>query len=599
MCGIAGLVQPPQASQAPEVADRFTKLAFRYLARRGPDAGQKWLGDGITLIHTRLAIIDVRGGSQPMDDDDGVIVFNGEIYNFEDIRDPQTNYRTRSDTEVLLRGLSRHGVSFLGRLDGMFAFGYFDKRANKLIIARDRFGIKPLYYFHDKQRFAFASTMHPLMTLSQRAINQTALVEYYMLRGARGAHTLFEDVHELPAGCCAVFDLATGALEVKSWVIESPPPSQGRTDEPELLEELDGILHLAVRRHLVSDVPVATLLSGGVDSSLITAIAAQYAPKLAAFSIGFSDRKFDESGYAQAVARRYGLRHFVKFCDHADFLDLLDSWPASNDDPVADPSAIMVHLVSKFVRECGYKVVLTGEGADEFFGGYNQYYRFALARRLNSFARGLPFLADFAARGAANRTRHVHFLNQVVRTPLFHGSSMIFEPHLAPDIFVGEIPSYPKVDNLRGALWLDQHQRLSDDLLCSRDRATMQASVEARVPFVTSYIANFSASLDERMLVRGGRRKYLLTKLAERYVPRECLYRPKVGFDLPLTSWFRGALRDLVYDTLQSTWQRDFFRPGAIERIVDWHMTGKSDFSDKIWAFILLDRNVRSMRAIA
>jgi asparagine synthase (glutamine-hydrolysing) len=599
MCGIAGLAQPSQMSQATQLADRFTKLAFRYLAKRGPDAAQKWLGDGITLIHTRLAIIDVRGGIQPMDDDDGVIVYNGEIYNFEDVRDPQTNYRTRSDTEVLLRGLSQFGISFLGRLAGMFAFGYFDKKAHKLIIARDRFGIKPLYYFHDKQNFAFASTMHPLMMLSQKAINQAALVEYYMLRGARGANTLFEDVHELPAGCCAIFDLATGALELKSWVVETPPPRQGRVDEPALLEELDRILHLAVRRHLVSDVPVATLLSGGVDSSLITAIAAQYAPKLAAFSIGFSDQNFDESPYSQAVARRYGLRHYVKFCNHVDFLDLLDGWPASNDDPVADPSAIMVHLVSKFVRECGYKVALTGEGADEFFGGYNQYFRFALARRLNLFGRGFPFVADWAARAAPHRTRHIHFLNQIAKRPVFHGSSMIFEPHVAPGVFVNKIPDHPKVDNLRSALWLDQRQRLADDLLCSRDRATMQASVEARVPFVASYVADFCATLDERMLVRGGRRKYLLTKLAERYVPRECLYRPKVGFDLPLKSWFRGALRSLVYDTLQSTWQREFFHLGAIERIVDWHMSGKADFSDKIWAFVLLDRNVAAMRAIA
>jgi asparagine synthase (glutamine-hydrolysing) len=171
---------------------------------------------------------------------------------------------------------------------------------------------------------------------------------------------------------------------------------------------------------------------------------------------------------------------------------------------VADPSAIMVHLVSKFVRECGYKVALTGEGADEFFGGYNQYFRFALARRLNFFGRGFPFLADLAAHAVPYRTRHVHFLNQVVKTPIFHGSGMIFEPHVAPDIFVAEIPSFPTVDNLRNAMWLDQRQRLADDLLCSRDRATMQASIEARVPFVTSHVANFSMSLDARMLVLAG-----------------------------------------------------------------------------------------------
>ncbi len=600
MCGIGGLYQ---RRPAPDVSAKFVDLALRHLARRGPDASSTWRRGETTLVHTRLSIIDVGGGAQPMEDDDGVIVYNGEIYNFDEVRDRAYNYRTRSDTEVLLHGLHCEGTAFLDRLDGMFAFGYLDKRARKLVIARDRFGIKPLYYVHNRNRFAFASTMHPLMPFSRKTINQDAFVEYYLLRGARGEHTLFDDVHELTAGSYAVFDLATGDLEVKSWKQEDArhaeeQPRRGRS-EAELLEELDRTLHLAVRRHLVSDVPVATLLSGGVDSSLITAIAAEYVPDLAAFTIGFNDRRFDESPYAQAVARRYGMRHFVKFCDDKDFLALLEDWPAAVDDPVADPSALMVYHVSQFARDCGFKVVLTGEGADEFFGGYNQYFRFQLARRLNAVGRAVPFVGDIAAALFPHRTRHVHFLRQVTKAPVFHGSSMIFEPHFAPEIFSHEIPLSPTVATLRDALALDQRQRLADDLLCSRDRATMHASVEARVPFVTRYVADFAASLDDEMLIRGRAQKYLLRKLAQRYVPRECLERPKVGFDLPLAAWFRGKLRDLVMDTLASTWQRDFFRPGAIEKVVDWHMSGKASFADKIWAFVLLDRNVRSMRAIA
>jgi len=594
MCGIAGLVQ---RQRSPAISARFASLALKHLARRGPDDQGTWSDNAVDLVHTRLSIIDVAGGAQPMEDDDGVIVFNGEIYGYNELRRPEINYRTRSDTEVLMRGVAREGTAFLDTIDGMFAFAYLDKRRDKIILARDYFGIKPLYYLHDGERFAFASTMHPLMMFSRKDVNRTALLEYYMLRGARGANTMFEDVHELPAGTCAEFDLKTFALTVRPWHAPRPVAARRRS-EAELLDELDATLHLAVRRHLVSDVPVATLLSGGVDSGIVTAIAAKYAPDIAAFSIGFRDPKCDESPYAQAVARAYGLRHFVQFCDERDFTRLVETWPTTVDDPVADPSSAMVYLVSQFARDCGYKVVLTGEGADEFFGGYKQYFRFELARRLNGVGRFVPFLADFAAARMPHATRHVHFLRQLTRAPAFHGTGMIFEPHLAGEIFHGEVPATPSADTLREALQLDQRQRLVDDILGLKDRATMHASIEARVPFVTRYVAEFAHSLEEDMLVNGFVCKYLLKKLAERYIPRHCIYRPKIGFDLPIGDWFRGSLRDFVFDTLRSTWQREFLRPGAMEKIVDWHMSGRANLADKIWAFVLLDQNVKAMRAI-
>jgi asparagine synthase (glutamine-hydrolysing) len=594
MCGIAGLVQ---RRRSPQVSERFAALALKHLARRGPDDARTWSDGTVDLVHTRLSIIDIAGGAQPMADDDGVIVFNGEIYNYNELRRPGTNYRTRSDTEVLMRGVAAEGTAFLDRLDGMFAFAYLDKRRGKLVLARDYFGIKPLYYLHDGERFAFASTMHPLMMFSRKDINRTALIEYYMLRGARGANTLFTDLHELPAGACAEFDLNTFALTVRPWHRPRPVVPRRRS-EPELLDELDATMQLAVRRHLVSDVPVATLLSGGVDSGIVTAIAAKYAPDIAAFSIGFRDPKFDESGYSQAVARAHGLRHFVQFCDERDFTRLVETWPTTVDDPVADPSSAMVYLVSQFARDCGFKVVLTGEGADEFFGGYKQYFRFELARRLSAVGRLVPFLADFAAARMPHATRHVHFLRQATRAPAFGGTSMIFEPHLAGEIFDGEIPAIPHVGTLREALLLDQRQRLADDILGVKDRATMQASIEARVPFVTRYVAEFAHTLEDDMLIKGFVCKYLLKKLAERYIPRACIYRSKMGFDLPIGAWFRGSLRDFVFDTMRATWQREFLRPGAMEKIVDWHMSGRANLADKIWAFVLLDQNVRAMRAI-
>jgi asparagine synthase (glutamine-hydrolysing) len=242
--------------------------------------------------------------------------------------------------------------------------------------------------------------------------------------------------------------------------------------------------------------------------------------------------------------------------------------------------------------------VLSGEGSDELFGGYNQHKRFQLALRLNVLGRHAPWAADLAQKAAPHKTRFVHHLAVATKAPVFHGTGMIFEPHLAPQVFAEPIPPLPTAGSLREALFLDRRQRLADDILTLSDRATMLASVELRVPFITRSVAALAAGLPDRMLVRGRRRKYLLRKLADRYLPHSCVHRPKVGFDLPLAEWFRGPLRPLVYDTLAATWQRAFFRPGALERIVDWHMTGRSDFSDKLWAFVLLDQNVRAMRRL-
>ncbi|WP_460448002.1 asparagine synthase (glutamine-hydrolyzing) [Alsobacter sp. SYSU BS001988] len=595
MCGFAGLVQRDPSRS---VSERFAALALKSLGRRGPDDARALSVGPVDFVHTRLSIIDHEGGVQPMQDDAGVIAYNGEIYNFEELRQPNLPYATRSDTEVLLKGLNTQGTSFLNGADGMFGFAYLNKAQQKLYVARDRYGVKPAYVLHTPEVFAFGSTMQALMPFSAKRIDRKAYVEYYTSRAAHAPRTLFEDVREVPPGWMAIFDLRSFTMEMRRWADARPRPVT-RRPEGELLDELDGILHASVRAHLVADTPVASLLSGGIDSGLVTAIAAKYVPDLACFSAGFQDRRFDESPYAQAVARRYGLRHYVKFMSEETVFGLLDSWPSVMDDANAEPASVLKYVVAQFARDSGFKVVLAGEGADEFFGGYNQYWRFRLARRLSALGAHAPGLAEFAARAVGPRTRVAHFLRQASGRQGYPGTSMPFEPHLVREMFAGAEPEDFGVASLKGALFLDQSRRLPDDMLTAADRATMHASIEARVPFVTRSVADFAASLEDDMLLRGRQQKYLLRQLARRYLPAECVDRPKVGFDLPLGRWFRGRLRDVVYDTLADTWQREFLRPGAMERIVDLHMSGRADFADKIWAFVVLDRNVRAMRAIA
>lgn len=595
MCGFAGLVQ---RNPSPEVSERFCALALQSLARRGPDDARTLRRGAVDLVHTRLSIIDAEGGLQPMEDEAGIIVFNGEIYNHEELRQPNTLYASRSDTEVLLKGLNTQGPDFLDRADGMFAFAYLNKAQGKLYVARDRYGIKPAYVLKSAEAFAFGSTLQALMPFSDKRIDGQALVEYYTSRAAHAPRTMFQDIREIPPGCMAVFDLRAFTVEMKRWAQDRDIPVS-RASEADLLAELDAVLHASVKAHLVSDVPVASLLSGGIDSGLITAIAAQYAPDLHCFSAGFQDKRFDESPYAQAVARRYGLRHSVKFMNEETVFGLLDSWPSVMDDANAEPASVLKYVVAQFARDSGYKVVLAGEGADEFFGGYNQYWRFRLAKRLSVLGAHVPMLAGWAEKAAGPRSRIAHFLRQASGRQGFPGTSMPFEPHLVGQMFSGVNTGEYGVDTLRQALFLDQRRRLPDDMLTAADRATMHASIEARVPFVTRSVGDFAASLGDDMLLRGAKQKYLLRQLALRYLPAECVERRKVGFDMPLGRWFRGRLRDVVYDTLANTWQRDFLRPGAMERIVDLHMSGKADYADKIWAFVVLDRNVRALRAIS
>lgn len=594
MCGFSGMVQrqPDEAA-----ARRFRTLARQSLARRGPDDFRSETVDGVELLHARLSIIDIAHGQQPMVDHDGAIVFNGEIYNHADLHVPGAEYHTRSDTEVLLKGLDREGIDFLGRADGMFAFAYYDRRHRKIYLARDLFGIKPAYYTLKPGVFAFSSTIPALMAFSDKRINPAAYLEFYLGRGARGANTLFDDVHEVAPGHVAIYDLDSHTISVKAWETRGQSPL-ATAPEAELVDQLDGLMHQSIRRHLIADVPVASLLSGGIDSGLTTAIAAQYVPDLACFSIGFHDKRYDESPYSSAIARKYGLRHFVKFVDGQDLVGMLEDWPTIADDASAEPASVMRYLVAQHARDHGFKVVLSGEGADEFFGGYNQYRRFQLACRFSPFGRLLPFAGVLAKATLWPRTRLTHYILQSTSTPAYRGTSMIFEPYLFSSVFKNDPGPLPAASNLRDALFLDQKYRLADDLLTITDRSTMHASIEARVPFITRYVADFATSLDENMLIRGGKQKYILRQLAHRYLPADCIERPKVGFDMPLGHWLRNELRPLVEDTLASTWQKDFLKPGAMERIVATHMAGKADFADKIWAFITLERNINALRTM-
>ncbi|MBV9654471.1 MAG: asparagine synthase (glutamine-hydrolyzing) [Acetobacteraceae bacterium] len=596
MCGIAGIAQ-----RVPDERLRraFVTAARFYLGRRGPDDfGVLGCEPALTLVHTRLSIIDVVGGGQPMSDAQGALTYNGEIYNFRELRDSALLYRTRSDTEVLLQGLNRAGVDFLPAIEGMFAFGYYDRWRRRLSIARDRFGIKPVYYFSDGNTFAFCSRMQPLMLLSNKAVDHRALVEYYGFRACASPRTLFSDVHELSPGSSLCIDLATLTVsEPARWVETNRPPRDVK-DEAVGTEMVDTALRRAVQLHLASDVPVGSLLSGGVDSGLVTKLAAESDRSVAAFSLGFADERYDESGYASAICRRLQIRHLVHYCDQAEFVAEVDRWPEVMDDAVADPSAVMLRVIASFARDAGYRVLLSGDGADELFAGYNQYARSKAAGAASVAGRWLPVAADIVEAMLPAKSRHVQLARSVTTGRQFYGAGRIFEPYLLQRLVSGAESPAGEVRSLSDILAGDVARRLPDDVLTRTDRAAMDVSVEVRVPFVSQTVADAAFRMKEPLLLRGLRPKYLLKRVAERHLPRECIYRRKRGFDLPLARWFRGSLRERLGDAFAGTWQSAHLDTGLMARVIDDHMAGRNDNADKLWAFLLLENNVRHLRAI-
>ena len=597
MCGIAGLFFKRKPDRS--VLERFAQAVQVLQGDRGPDDfGVSCVTDRLYFFHNRLAIIDPGRARQPMQDDRGVITYNGEVYNFAELRFPDETYWLSSDTEVLLKGLNREGVRFLQRTQSMFGLGYYNRHSGELLLARDRVGIKQVYYIDTDEVFAFASTLKPLMQFSAGETDGDAVFDYYLNRAIKAPRTLFRDIHELAPGTVLRFDTRRKRISaIRRWW-EPARVERTRHDETEVLEEVDRLLRRAIGDRLVSDVPVGAYLSGGVDSSLIVAIASETLPNLETFSVAMADKRLDELGYARAVAERYGLKHRVIEAEPGSFIDDIETWARVQDDIVADPSALMLYKLSRFARDAGFKVMLSGEGADEAFGGYNAQFRYAMSMRYHPFFKPLKPAAGLIDKLLAYRSKLRQFAHQLITGPAYYGVATIFEPVILEQLFVHDVDAPTSVGGLSEAVRLDLRDRLPNDLLTRTDRATMSASIEARVPFLSHELLNYSLEMGEELLINRHTQKYLLKKLAERYVPKPNIYRPKVGFDLPLADWLRGSLRPMVEDLLNNSWQEGLIDLSFIRELVDLHQVGTIDASDKIWAFMMLELNHRALLAL-
>ncbi|HEV2859207.1 MAG TPA: asparagine synthase (glutamine-hydrolyzing) [Solirubrobacterales bacterium] len=612
MCGICGLVAG-ERERAPD-QEALARMSGR-LIHRGPDDDGLFCEGPVALAARRLSIIDLAGGHQPIANEDGscVVVQNGEIYNYRELKRELEGrghrFATDCDTEVLVHGYEEWGDAFAEHLRGMFAIALWDKRRQRLLLVRDRFGIKPLYYRHLDGGLSFASELKAMLEQPgfSREIDPQAVAAYLAFNSIPAPLTIFKQARKLPPGHLLAWE--GGEVALRRYARPGPPAAgEARSGSAEeLAAELREVLDDSVRAHLVADVPVGVLLSGGVDSGGLAALASKHVDEpLRTFSIGFEEEGFNELSRARLVAERYGTDHHELIL-RPDAVELLPKLVEAFDEPFGDSSALPTYLVSELaVSEV--KVALSGEGGDELFGGYYTYVADLLARRVGRLAA----LARPLAEALPSRTDRVGFDYKAKRfaraaalPPLerHHGWKEIFSAQARADLAGPSAAAWDPLDLYRqryaetaGAEPLARMQDvdlgiyLVDDLLVKTDRLSMAHSLELRVPFLDPKVAEFAFALPTRLKVRGLAKKRLLRAALEPLLPREIIHGRKQGFSIPIAAWLRGPLEPFAREVLapSAVARQGLLDPAAVTPILDRHCAGQEDLSRQIWGLMAL-----------
>jgi asparagine synthase (glutamine-hydrolysing) len=625
MCGITGWATLDARSAAPEGAEELLRSMCGRMAHRGPDSEGVMAAEGVALGMRRLAIIDLQTGEQPVTNEDGSVsvVFNGEIYNYRELRrDLEARghrFRTASDTEVLPHLYEEYGeAGTLERLNGMFAFALWDARARKLFLARDPFGEKPLYWGVFSGQLLFASEPKVLLAHPsvETRINLEALRQYLAFDYVPAPLSIYEGIHKLPAA--HALTLEGGETRVwPYWRLSYRKPARVPTEE-EAAERLRELLADSVKMRLVSDVPLGVLLSGGVDSSAVTAMAVKAsAATVRTFSISFAEKSFDESSYARGVADFLGTDHHEERLGAnvaADLVGEIGSWL---DEPLSDPSVVPTYLLSRFTRQ-HVTVALGGDGGDELFAGYPMYQAHRLARLYNRVPEAVRRLVvEPAVRGLPVKTKNLSFdfkarrfvegmraADQVARHHVWFGSFAPAEQsRLLSDAARGPtggdvydaaralFDSCDSPDPVERMQYLDTRLYLAEDILAKVDRTSMAVSLEVRAPFLDRRVAEFAASLPFEYKLRGRTSKYILKRAVRDLLPPFVTRRGKKGFGVPVAEWLKGRLRPLARDLLSPARlaRHGLFNAAYVARLQDEHERGRANHRKLLWTLLVFE----------
>lgn len=614
MCGIAGMV----GSRGDSVDPAAIHLMCQTIVHRGPDDEGIYARGPAGLGIRRLSIIDLPGGHQPIHNEDQTIwvVFNGEIYNYRELRHELESrghqFYTRSDTEVIPHLYEEMGKDCIKKLRGMFGIALYDERRQSLLLARDRLGKKPLHYALQRGKLFFGSEIKTILAVVPELakISHEGLLSYFYFGYIADPLTAFQNIHKLPPGYLLEYNNGETHIE-RYWDI----PAVGvpsLTSETDLLEEMEGRLAEAVRMRLVSDVPLGALLSGGVDSSVVVALMARASSRpVKTFSIGFRNEHFDETKYARLVAKHFGTEHQELFVN-PDFEQALESISSGLEEPFGDSSMIPTYFVCRMARKY-VKVALSGDGGDELFAGYDRYSIAMDRRQFDWIPRSAAkFYQDYVHHrtpyGMYGRNRAWNallgpcerYLDDVSYLPALHRERSVFSDEFLEEArlcdplrqFQDYYQQAPASDVLSRLMYLDLRTYLPGDILTKVDRMSMAVSLEVRVPILDHIFVEWAAAMPVEWKFRSGIRKYILKKLAERLaVPVEVLHRRKQGFQLPLVEWMRNELQEQLLAILLEprTLKRGYFRSDAVRSIINEQLKGRRNRSGVLWKMLVLE----------
>lgn len=610
MCGIFGIHFFD--SRRP-VTHKMVEEATDAMHHRGPDDSGYFVDGNTGLGHRRLSIIDLASGHQPMTNEDGQVIvgYNGEIYNYKEIQKDLISrghvFRTDCDTEVIVHSYEEWGIGCLKRFNGMFAFLLFDRTRQLVWVVRDRLGIKPLYYYQDKDVFIAASEVKPLLRtgLVKSGLNENVLDAYFSVGYVPGSETMFREIKKVLPGHYLMVKHEC-VEDVEYW--DFADIQQTPQDEGSVLRRIDALLSDCVQKRLMSDVPVGAFLSGGLDSSIVVGLMDKLiSPQsVKTFTVAYH-QGYSEKEYAQDVADRFNTDHHVFYLEPDSFFSSLETLVRFAEEPIVEPAAIALYHISRLAREHAI-VLLSGEGSDEVFGGYFLYQFMAKIERARKYLpdvllSSLPHLGFFSSKLkykkyldwintplSARYQGTSSYLTPCLKNYLYHPDFMKNKSSYLEDQFAGYFKRVAGKDPISQMLYVDTKTWLVDDLLLKADKMTMAASIELRVPFLDYRLVEAVTALCSELKIKNGEGKYLLKKISESYLPEKIIYRKKMGFPVPTNEWFQGELMSQIEDVIADLKKEPWFSHKSLDNLLARHKAGAEDHSKILMTLLVFSQ---------